>query len=178
MDALGGILRGTVSPSLDFAAKANGSISPINNDLRFNPDAPRYKDHLLFRFWEGSPKKAVPNLYVRLTPTEVGFAAGLAPSDVTAWREAIADRGAVLADALATLVGDVGATVVGRELKRVPSPFPSDHPRAELLRHKWLQVRWSRPHPHSVHEAGFAGFCAEELTRAVSVHRWLVEATP
>jgi uncharacterized protein (DUF2461 family) len=177
VDALGSVLQGTISPAIEFAAKTNGSIGPINNDLRFNPDAPRYKDHLLLRFWEGTPKKVVPNLYVRLTPTEVGFATGQAFPDVPAWRDAVAARGAELSDALASLVSEAGATVVGQELKRVPAPFPADHPQGDLLRHKWLQVRWSTPHPASIHDAGFADVCAEELRRAAPIHRWLVEAS-
>lgn len=177
VDALGGLLQGTISPAIEFAAKTNGSIGPINNDLRFNPDGSRYKDHVLFRFWEGEPKKVAPNLYVRLTPTEVGFASGVAFADVSAWREAVADRGDALADALGALVDGADATVVGQELKRVPAPYPADHPQADLLRHKWLQVRWSTPHPASIHDAGFAGFCADELGRARDVHRWLVEAS-
>ncbi|TMF23899.1 MAG: DUF2461 domain-containing protein [Chloroflexi bacterium] len=36
-----------------------------------------------------------------------------------------------------------GYDVEGQELKRVPPPYPQDHPRAELLRHKRL-IYWKR----------------------------------
>ena len=36
-----------------------------------------------------------------------------------------------------------GYEVSGQELKRVPSPHPQDHPRADLLRHKML-IYWRR----------------------------------
>jgi len=42
---------------------------------------------------------------------------------------------------LAGIVADLrknGYTVEGQELKRVPAPYPQDHPRADLLRHKYL----------------------------------------
>ena len=59
-------------------------------------------------------------------------------------------RGAVAADRTGMeLVGIVvalrkqGYDVEGQDLKRVPSPYPQDHPRADLLRHKRL-FYWKR----------------------------------
>lgn len=48
--ALGERLDAEVSPMSVYQPKANGSIAPINNDLRFSPDKSPYKDHLLLRF--------------------------------------------------------------------------------------------------------------------------------
>jgi hypothetical protein len=59
-------------------------------------------------------------------------------------------RDAVAADRsgreLVALVAELrkkGYDVEGQELKRVPSPYPQDHPRADLLRHKRL-IYWKR----------------------------------
>lgn len=175
VDALGPVLRDRVSPGLDFAARTHGSIGPINNDVRFNPGAPTYKDHVLLRFWEGPDKKTAPTLYVRLTATEVGFATGAMFADVEAWRTAVDEEGDALLAALTALVAATGADVVGRDLKRVPAGYDRDHPHADLLRHKWLQVRWPRPLPASVSGAGFVDACASELALAAGVHRWLVD---
>jgi hypothetical protein len=44
--ALGDRLAEDLSPDIVARPKTNGSIAPINNDLRFNPDRSPYKDHL------------------------------------------------------------------------------------------------------------------------------------
>jgi uncharacterized protein (DUF2461 family) len=174
VQVLGVTLLDEVSPGLTHSAKTHGSISPINNDVRFNPNAATYKDHVLLRFWEGADKKTAPTLFVRLTATEVGFASGAVFYDLARWREAVSAHGDALALALGGLVTATGAGVVGEDLKRVPLGFPRDHPHASLLRHKWIQARWARPLPASVGTRDFVGFCAGELARAGDVHRWLV----
>ena len=89
--AVGEGLRAGISDGIEAQPKTNGSIAPINNDLRFNPDASPYKDHLMFRFWEGPNKKTSAMLMVRLHPSDgVGFASGMSFGDVDAWREAAA----------------------------------------------------------------------------------------
>lgn len=172
---LGDLLREHV-PDIVAEPKTNGSIAPINNDLRFSPDKSPYKDNLMLRLWEGSPKKTAPTLFVRISPDGVGFATGVIPADLDRWRAAVAgDAGADLTDAIAGTVKATKAEVVGQELKRVPAPYEADHPRGDLLRHKMLQVRWLRPLPGSVSKPSFAGWCVGQLEHALPIHRWLVE---
>lgn len=175
VDELGPRLAAAISPAIEWSAKTNGSISPINNDLRFNPDAAPYKDHVLVRFWEGPTKRTAPTLWVRIASKDVGFASGVAPADVGAWRQAIdSEEGAGIASAVESLAAATGADVVGADLKRVPAPYPADHPRADLLRHKWLQVRWlADVDPTS---GTFVDDCAAQLAAAGDLHRRLVGA--
>lgn len=176
VEALGPRLADTISPGLVWQAKTNGSIAPINNDLRFNPDASPYKDNLLLRFWEGADKKAAPTLFVRITADDVWYAAGVAPTDVTTWRDVVAsDVGVGIATAIDRLV-DAAAEpdVVGADLKRVPKPYPPDHPRADLLRHKWLQVRWLAYVDPTADD--LVDRCVEDLAMAGDLHRRLVAA--
>ena len=58
--AMGVTLTDRISPAIEAQPKTNGSIAPINNDLRFSPNASPYKDHLMFRFWEGPTKRSHP----------------------------------------------------------------------------------------------------------------------
>lgn len=175
VDALAPRLATTISPGIEWAAKTNGSIAPINNDLRFNPDAAPYKDHLLVRFWEGAEKRTAPTLWVRIGAKDVGFASGVAPPDVDRWRTVVdSEEGAGIAAAIDGLVATTGAEVVGAGLKRVPAPYDADHPRADLLRHKWLQVRWVADLDMTGDDAVDA--CAAELTKAGDLHRRLVGA--
>lgn len=174
VDAMSALLQDHVSPLVVGQPKTNGSIAPINNDLRFNPDAAPYKDHLLLKWWEGGDKKTAPTLWVRLSEEQVGFASGIALGDVDRWRASVGgDDGAALTAALSTLGDRVDIDVAGQALKKVPKPWPDDHPRADLLRHKMFQVRWSEPTPSSVGSAEFADFCADRLALLGDVHAWL-----
>lgn len=175
--ALGERLAGGFAPGIVAQPKANGSIAPINNDLRFNPDKSPYKDHLLLRFWEGSDKKTSPTLFVRLGADEVGFATGAPILDIERWRELVADEstGQDLADALTALGKRRDLDVAGEGYKKVPKPYPEDHPRADLLRCKGgLQARWSEPVPASVSKARFVDHCYKRLEACEPVHRWLL----
>ena len=165
-------LHADVSAGVIGAAKTNGSIAPINNDLRFNPDATPYKDHVMLRFWEGPAKRVAPMLMVHVAPTRVGFASGIVPVDVGIWREAVDERGEELAAAIDELATATGADVVGEELKRTPKPYDDDHPQAALLRHKMLQVRWILD--AVPHEVDLVEFCATELGRTKRLHAELV----
>ena len=174
--AVGERLADGIAPGIVAQPKANGSISPINNDLRFSPDKSPYKDHLLLRFWEGPDKKTAPTLMIRLGPDEVGFATGAMLSDLERWRRLIdADAtGVPLVDAITALAKNRKLDIAGGAYKRVPKPYAEDHPRADLLRHKMFQARWPEPLPKSVNSAAFADWCVRRLEACADVHRWLV----
>jgi uncharacterized protein (TIGR02453 family) len=176
--AVGHRLNDEIGPGIVAQPRTNGSIAPINNDLRFAPDRSPYKDHLLLRFWEGEDRRTAPTLFIRIGPDDVGFATGAPIASVERWRSAIDDEvtGGELVAALAELAGggrsiDIG----GRDYKRVPRPFAEDHPRADLLRHKaGFQARWSEPLPAVARQGRFVEFCVRRLVSCAPVHRWLV----
>ncbi len=178
VEDLGARLTQQVSAGLIAEPKVNGSIAPIQRDLRFDPHGPRYKDHLLFRWWEGTPKKTAPTLFLRLDPGQIGFAAGVSFASTSHWRTVVGDSPAG-AD-LPRLIGDIkrataDVEIAGADLKRVPAPFPPHHPGADLLRHKAMfQLRWAEPLPEEVSTGGLTDFCAARLSRLAGLHRWLV----
>ncbi len=176
VSAIGERLAAGFAPAIVAQPKTNGSIAPINNDLRFNPDRSPYKDHLLLRFWEGADKKTAPTLFIRIGADDVGFATGSALPSIETWRERVADdhTGAALADAIRALARGRALDVAGQAYKRVPKPYPEDHPRADLLRHKGVfQARWSEPAPAAVHKPSFVDWCMRRLDACADVHRWL-----
>lgn len=174
--AVGERLVTDIAPTMQAVPKTNGSIGPINNDLRFSPDKTPYKDHLLFRFWDGPDKKVAPTLFVRISQTEIGFATGAALPDLGHWRELIDDpaTGEPLVASLAALSKGRTLDMAGQEYKKVPKPYAADHPRADLLRHKMVQARWSEPTPASITKPTFIDWCAKRLDACVDVHQWLV----
>lgn len=186
VETLGQELQARVSASIEAQPKTNGSIAPINNDLRFSPDASPYKDHLMFRFWEADSKwskrgkKAAPTLMLRVSPTDgVGFATGIALPDLATWRKQVANKtsGQALDKAVAKLAKTTKADVdvVGQELKKVPKPYDQDHPRGDLLKHKALQIRWIDPTPKSITKPSFIEWCASRFERTGEVHSWLCQ---
>ncbi len=165
--------------SLGFVAvpKTNGSISPINNDLRFSPDRAPYKDHLLLRFWDGPDKKAAPALWLRISENDVGFASGASIASLDRWRELVADdtTGGELDRILTALGKGRRLDIAGQEYKKVPKPYDEDHPRADLLRHKHgLQARWVEPTPASASKASFVDWCMRRLNAGRDLHHWFM----
>ncbi len=175
--SIGERLADGFAPAIVAQPKTNGSIAPINNDLRFSPDKSPYKDHLLLRFWEGPNKKTAPTLMIRLSPDGVGFATGAMLPDLDRWRMLIDQDsiGGPLSDALDVLGEKRDLDLAGKGYKKVPKPYAQDHQRAGLLRHKTIQARFPEPLPEAVHTAGFADWCVEQLDDCADIHHWLVE---
>ena len=162
----------------DLTMVPRSSVSPLHRDLRFAPEgAARYKDHLLLTTWEGADKKTSPMFWIRIDAERVGFASGIgfSPPVRERWRAAIGgETGADLAATLVSLSAGRGAEVAGDQVKKVPTPFESDHPRADLLRRTGFQVRFIEPLPQSIESHEFADWCADRLDALLPVHRWLI----
>jgi uncharacterized protein (TIGR02453 family) len=88
---------------------------------------------------------------------------------------ALAQAGADFETALATTRA-TGAVVHGgryEPLKRVPKDFPSDHPRAEYLRWKGVEVNTRVTKPVWVNPAAAAAAIDELAARGDAVHHWI-----
>jgi hypothetical protein len=180
----GGLLIEEVAAVMkpDLTVVRRSSVSPLHRDLRFAAQGtPRYKDHLLLTAWHGSDKKFAPTLWIRIDAAHAGFASGMAfdPKARDRWRAAVgADSGAVLARAIDKIVKSSaknGVDVAGDQLKKVPPPWPVDHPRGDLLRRGSFQIRLRESLPKSVDKPAFASWCAARLARLLPVHEWLVK---
>lgn len=114
-------------------------LSRPNRDIRFSADKSPYKTNIYADCWSGG--------YVALDSEGLVAAGGrymIDTDELARLRAAIAsDRsGKELVRIVADLRGS-GYEVEGQELKRVPPPYPQDHPRGDLLRHKRL-IYWRR----------------------------------
>lgn len=175
----GAALIGEVADALDadLTVVARSSVSPLHRDLRFAPEgAARYKDHLLLTTWEGADKKTSPMFWIRIDAHRAGFASGIGFTSAVRerWRESVGGpAGEALAKELDVLVRTRDADVAGDQVKKVPAPFPTDHPRADLLRRTGFQVRFVDDLPQAFATAEFVDWCVERLADLLPVHRWL-----
>ncbi len=161
----------------DLTVTSRGSLSPLHRDLRFATEAsPRYKDHLLLTAWEGADKRTSPTLWIRLDSERAGFASGIGftPEIRDRWRAAVGgDEGGDLRAVLDRLIAAREIDIAGDEVKRVPTPFDAEHPRADLLRKTGFQVRFTEDLPDAIDGPSFADWCTERLQTLLPVHHWL-----
>ena len=114
-------------------------ISRPNRDVRFSADKSPYKVNIYADVERGG--------YVALDAEGLVAAGGrymVGDVQLRRMREAVAaERSGKELVAIVTALRKKGYDVEGQELKRVPPPYPQDHPRADLLRHKRL-FYWKR----------------------------------
>ena len=116
-----------------------GKVFRVNRDIRFSKDKSPYKTNIAATVGMGSRGG-----YVSLDARGFMVATGryeMSPEDIAKFRKKAAAEttGLQLADIVKKLRKS-GYELGGEELKRVPAPWPQDHPRAELLRRKSLYV--------------------------------------
>lgn len=114
-------------------------LSRPNRDIRFAADKSPYKTNIYADARSGG--------YVSLDATSLVAAGGrymLDAPQLARFREAVAaERSGAPLDRIVTALRKKGYEIGGQDLKRVPPPYPGDHPRADLLRHKRL-IYWRR----------------------------------
>ena len=181
VEAVGPGLQERISPTVQYAGKVNGSISPIVRDLRFAADKSRqYKVHLLLNFWDGPEKKTAVTLRVRMSADDVGFATGmmLTPETLPRWRERLTgDGGARLVAALDRLESAHETSRSEPELKKPAIDVPEDSPVRELLRHKSFQVRMMARNEPPEQSPALAEWIVDHLATLKETHQCLLALT-
>ena len=113
-------------------------LSRPNRDIRFSADKSPYKTNIYATTSGG---------YVALDAEGLMVGGGTYEMDVAQlarFREAVAaSASGTKLVAIVAALREKGYDIGGQELKRVPSPNPQDHPRADLLRHRRL-IYWRR----------------------------------
>ena len=114
-------------------------VSRPNRDIRFSADKSPYKLNIYADLERGG--------YVALDAEGLVAAGGrymVEDAQLKNLRTAVAsERSGKDLVAIVAALRKKGYDVEGQELKRVPSPYAQDHPRADLLRHKRL-IYWKR----------------------------------
>ena len=127
-----------------YVTPAAKSLYRIYRDTRFSKDKTPYKNHIAALFpHQNLPKNACAGFFFSIAANSIEFAAGLyspEPDQLIAVRHYIAEnhkelRKLINNSTLQKLMGPMK----GDQLTRPPKGFPSDHPAADLVRHKqWV----------------------------------------
>jgi uncharacterized protein (TIGR02453 family) len=179
VDAMGGLLP-RLAPGVRAEPRVNGSILRINRDTRFSTDKRPYKTHLDFWFWEGDgPSRGCSGFFLRLEADRVGLGAGMHHFEkdvLAAYRAAVddAERGSAL-DRAVRRATRAGYLLGGEHWKRVPAPYPADHPRAALLRHAGLVAGTRTPVPQETFTAAFPTWCVGRFRPLRPLQAWVAE---
>jgi uncharacterized protein (TIGR02453 family) len=119
-----------------------GKVFRIHRDVRFSKDKSPYKTSLAMLWATADADDLAPAFYFAIEPRDVVVACGTPSFDKEALR-----RYRVMVDAwggrLDAVIGETGGRLleIGPEpLKRVPKPYGSDHPHADLLKRKSLAL--------------------------------------
>jgi uncharacterized protein (TIGR02453 family) len=178
-ETLAAELAGGLSDKL--AEPVVSKIFRIQRDVRFAKDKSPFNAHVHVAFWPGGHEmeRGGPGFYLALEPDRLMLGTGvfeLSGAPLDAYRRAAAgDAGEDLADLLADLTGQ-GLRPDGSELKRVPAPYPADHPRAGLLRRKGLSL-WRDVEDRSlIASPDLSAACLDTFEALAPLYRWLAEA--
>ena len=171
-----------LSPAIQYDTRTNGSGSMlrIDPDIRFSKDKTPYHTQMRFFFWEGAaPKMRNPGFHFTFDGLSGATYAGRWGFDkplLTAFREAVADarRGPELVAMIAEVQASGEYLVGGSHYKRVPRGYPSDHPRAELLRHNGLNARAPEIPAAVLTAPELVDVCFQHCRNMASLVRWLV----
>lgn len=151
-------------------------IFRINRDIRFSKDKTPYNTHIHIAFSPISDESLKPMWFFGLDTQKLVLGAGVFefPKDrMELWRERVAgDEGEDLAKILSK-VKKAGDRISEPALKRVPKPYPADHPREELLRRKGLSVWRDMPDRAFALGEKAAARCANEFRNFLPVVNWL-----
>lgn len=181
MEALLADVAGAVRGVYRGVPLAEPRLFRIHRDVRFAADKTPYKLECsgAIKLGEGATMEIPSAVYVQLGMEEYCGAGHyvFTPEQLARWRKKVAAEktGRQIA-ALIAAAQKAGLTHDAHEVMvRPPRGIAPDHPRAELLRHKGCVMSFP-PIPRGlIHRRAFAGWLAEQATRAAPVVRWVHE---
>lgn len=111
-----------------------------HRDMRFSRDKTPYHTHLHMMWTPDRGGRQDPVCFFGISPDHVTVGAGLMgfePGPLADWRRMVELDGPRI-EAVLGGVAKAGFALGPPELIRVPAPYPTDHPQADLLRRKGL----------------------------------------
>jgi uncharacterized protein (TIGR02453 family) len=159
-----------------------GKMFRIHRDVRFSKDKSPYNAHLHIGFALGAGpnrQQSACGFYFGLEPDRLHLGAGAFEFPGLAldrYRAAVADD---VDGALAALIQGLeaeGFTLREPDLKRVPAPYRSDHPRGDLLRRKGLTAWREVTDRRLIESVALTDEVVAVFSRLAALNRWISEA--
>ena len=151
-------------------------IFRINRDVRFSKDKTPYNSHVHLSVMPVDLGDQPPAWMFGWAPDYLTIGCGVfeySGAALDGFRTMIAGNGGeTFAQALNSL-RDGGARISEPALKRVPSGFPTDHPRADLLKHKGIAVWHDLSGPQAALQADIVGQTIEGFRDLLPVYEQL-----
>ena len=175
-------LQGRLTDVYPHIATVEPHIFRIQRDTRFARDKSPYKTNVaadlpIRRRRGGEDQHTTPGMYLSFGLDGEFVAIGawhMGPETLARYRASL-DKprvGMELKSAVDALTSKDWHIASMETLMRVPSPYPQDHPCAELLKHKGLALS-AQPHEGISATAAYADWAVDRLREAASVVRWL-----
>ena len=138
----------------------------INRDLRFSKDKTPYNTHLHVSFLPEKGVGSAPSFAFGLDTQTLTVGAGTFgfEKQLESYRENVSgDAGDALSVEIGILLKNGARFGNEPELQRVPKPYPSDHPRADLLRRKSLTLWMDFDSPRAASGPNIIEDCLERF---------------
>jgi len=177
--AMGPRLR-EISPTVQFDAKVNGSLSRINRDIRFSKDKRPYKTHLALWFWHGDHKGwDCPGFWFSLTPERLMLGAGmhgLEGEALESFRQSVIHpRSAKTLLAAVAAVKEAGPYEVGEKTRKLmPRGYAAEGPAAEYLLNESLHAMIELP-ADAARPADLVETCVGHYRAMWPISKWLLD---
>jgi uncharacterized protein (TIGR02453 family) len=170
LDTVAGKLAKTYAP-----VKLTPHVFRIYRDTRFSKDKAPYKTHVAGVLRAGNVGSG---MYFHVETGEEWVGAGtyyFEDDKLGKWRRLVAadKTGKEIAGIVARLRRQ-GYEVGGHDdYKKVPKPYPADHPRAEFLRMKGLTAAFPQMPKGMLHRAELASWIVDHAKRVAPMVKWL-----
>jgi len=154
----------------------NSKVYRVNRDLRFSKDKTPYNTHVHISFRPGTGVSSAPSFAFGLDPKMLTVGAGAFgfEKQLDSYRENMSgDAGDALSVEIGILLKNGARFGAEPELKRVPKPYPSDHPRANLLRRKSLTLWLDFDSPKAASRTNIIEDCLKRFAALLPVYTWL-----
>ena len=184
LEALLEDLTGRLSDVFPEMPNARRHIFRIQRDIRFSADKSPYKTHIAGHVpvaptTESEGHGWTPSLYTHFSLDWSGMSMGNWMVDkevLLRFRERVAEdkTGALLQRTIERLEQDGFQLSQHETFKRVPAPYPQDHPRADLLKRKDLGMNVEIPEDHMA-RPDLLDWLDERMHKLSAIGVWLLD---